>query len=357
LKYSLIAASDLDPQLRRHWTKLVQDNPHLASPYFSVEFTQAVAAVREDVRIVVMEDDHGIVGFFPFQRAPFGRGRPVGGPLSDQHGVIAAGDTHFDARDLLRAARLTSWEFDHLLADQASFGPFQTGAAVSPILDLTGGYEAYVRSRLDAGSSRIRQLERKARKFAREVGPLRWVPHVTDMRELRHVFAGKSEQCRAAGLPDVFEPRWTGELLRRVLETQEPNFAGCLSALYVGDEVVAMHAGMRSDRAWHWWFPVYNHEHAPYSPGMLLLLEVAREAAGLGLAHVDLGKGSDVYKLSFANAEIPLIEGCVTRASVGNLVRSWRDQAEERIRRSHLADPVRPALRRGNHWVRQRRFR
>jgi CelD/BcsL family acetyltransferase involved in cellulose biosynthesis len=312
-----------------------------------------VAAIRDDVRVVVMEDEGRVVGFFPFQRGSLGRGRPVGGHLSDQHGVIGAPDLHFDARALLRAARLTSWEFDHLLAAQAPFAPFHKHRDVSPIVDLTSGYEAYCRSRLDAGSNRIKQTERKARKFEREVGPLRWVPHVPDLAGLDRVFADKSDQCRAAGLPDVFGARWSRELVRRVLETQENGFAGCLSALYVSDELAAVHAGMRSDRAWHWWFPVYEDKYAKYSPGSILLLEVARETARLGLDYLDLGKGEDPYKQSFTNAEIPLSEGRVALTSIGD----QRERAEMLLRGSRLAEPIRPALRRANQWMRQRRYR
>jgi CelD/BcsL family acetyltransferase involved in cellulose biosynthesis len=332
-------------------------NPHLTSPYFSVHFTLAVASVRDDVRVVVMEDDSQVVGYFPFQHGRLGWGRPVGGPFSDQHGVIAAPDADFDVRALLRAARLTSWEFDHLLAVQAPFAPFETTRTTSPILDLTDGFDAYARARQEAGSQRIKQIERKARKFEREVGPLSWAPHSSSLKELDRVFSVKSEQCRTANIPDVFGSPWSRELVRTILETNERELTGCLSTLYVGEELVAAHAGMRSDRSWHWWFPVYDQRYAKYSPGLILLLEVAREASRLGLDHVDLGKGDDFYKQSFKNAEIELSEGCATRPSLGNVARSAREQAETMLRRSHLADPVRSELRRANQWLRQRRFR
>jgi CelD/BcsL family acetyltransferase involved in cellulose biosynthesis len=357
MRYSLISPADLDTGLRGRWAELTASDPALGSPFFSPEFTRAVASVRDDVRIVVMEEDAAVVGFFPFQRGHLGRGRPVGGPFSDQHGLVVAGGTEIDVRDVLRAARLSSWHFDHVLAEQKPFVPYTARLATSPILDLSSGFDGYVRSRQAAGSRRIEQIDRKTRKLERETGPLRWVARSTDVGALHEVIAAKSRQCRSAGIPDIFEPMWTRQLIRRILAVDVPGFAGCLSCLYAGDSLVAAHAGMRTDRVWHWWFPTYDQAFARYSPGLILLLQLAREAAALGMAAVDLGKGDDPYKQSFANAQIALAEGLVSRTPVSTVVRNLHEQAELRLRSSRLADPMRPALRRGNQWVRQRRFR
>jgi CelD/BcsL family acetyltransferase involved in cellulose biosynthesis len=271
--------------------------------------------------------------------------------------VIAAPETWFDARDLLRAAHLTSWEFDHVPSVQLPFALYETNRDFAPIVDLTHGFDAYVHSRTDAGSGRVRQAQRKERKLEREMGALRWVPFVSDEGAVDRVLAAKSEQCRLANIPDVFRFGWARDLLRTILQTQGPGLSGCLSALYSGDDLVAAHAGIRSEHAWHWWFPVYEQRYAKYSPGLILLLAVIREAARLRLDYVDLGKGVDAYKPSFANAAIELSEGRVQRASVGNVVHDLRELAETRLRSSRIADPVRDDLRRANQWLRQRRFR
>ena len=82
---------------------------------------------------------------------------------------------------------------------------------------------------------------------------------------------------------------------------------------------------MYSERAWHWWFPVYEHSFAKYSPGALLLLGVAEEAAARGIALLDLGKGDDAYKSSFSNTDTPLAEGCASRRSLGAALRWGRE--------------------------------
>ena len=42
-------------------------NPQLDNPFFRPEFTQAVAAVRDDVEVAVLEIQQQPVGFFPYQ--------------------------------------------------------------------------------------------------------------------------------------------------------------------------------------------------------------------------------------------------------------------------------------------------
>jgi CelD/BcsL family acetyltransferase involved in cellulose biosynthesis len=153
---------------------------------------------------------------------------------------------------------------------------------------------------------------------------------------------------------DFFAYPWTRELIEHIAQAKEPHFAGALSALYAGDELVAAHFGMYSERAWHWWFPVYEHAFAKYSPGALLLLRVAEEAAGRGLELLDLGKGDDAYKSSFSNTEIRLAEGCASRPSLGSALRWGRDTGEKLLRALPLGEPVRAALRRVRQWERRR---
>ena len=86
------------------WSQIQRDNEELASPYFRPEFTQAVASVRGDVEVAVLEDHGEIVGFFPYQRGRGGVARPVGGRLSDFQGVVARKGVALDASACCKAA-------------------------------------------------------------------------------------------------------------------------------------------------------------------------------------------------------------------------------------------------------------
>jgi CelD/BcsL family acetyltransferase involved in cellulose biosynthesis len=344
MRFSIVDPSELDGAQRADWLARQRTNPLLASPFFSPELTHAVSLVRRDVRVAVMEDERGVVGYFPFQRERFGAGHPLAAGLSDHHGVIAAPDATWNVGDLLRACGLAFWEFDHLVAKQVAFSSFHQRLASSPALDLSGGYAAYRKARTLAGSGRISQLERKARKLEREVGPLRFEAHVEDRSVLSFVFEKKSEQCRRTKAMDFFSLSWTRELVDHVLSIQKDHFAGMLAALYAGDRLVAAHMGMRSERVMHWWFPVYAHDFADYSPGAILLLKVAEDAARRGLTMLDLGKGQDAYKASFANLDVMVAEGCASVPSARTSLHDLRRTGERWLRTSRLVQPLRPAL-------------
>lgn len=101
--------------------------------------------------------------------------------------------------------------------------------------------------------------------------------------------------------------------LENIRATESTNFAGMLSSAYVGDRLAAVHFGMRSHTTWHWWFPTYDPKLDKFSPGLILLLELARRAPDFGLDRIDLGRGDERYKASFASATTPLCEGSVER--------------------------------------------
>jgi CelD/BcsL family acetyltransferase involved in cellulose biosynthesis len=356
MKFSVIAATDLGETEQATWRALLARNPRLVSPFFCPEFTLAVAGARSDARVCVIEEGRQTLGFFPFQRGALGSGRPVGGKLSDYHGVIAEQHAAWDVDELLRACKLAFWEFDHLVDDQRPFTRYVSARSISPILDVSAGFEEYRKTRRRAGSSRISQLERKANKLAREVGPLRFESHGYDAKVLQEVYARKSDQCRRTGVVDFFALPWTRALIERVLSIQTPHFSGMLSALYAGDELVAAHAGMRSERVWHWWFPVYVPAFAKYSPGGILLLKLAEAAAQNGLRYVDLGKGDDAYKAAFHNHTIVLAEGRAARRSLATALHDLSAGVERRLRHSSLIEPVRPALRGIKQWMRQQSY-
>ena len=331
MRITVISARELSAQEVRSWSVLQDSNPALSSPYFSPQFTQAVAAVRDDVFVGVMEEAGQIVGFFPFQKGPMRMGRPVGGALSDFQAVIAAADAQWDAQELVAKCGLALWDFDHLLSYQAPFAFYHRVKADSPYLDLSNGYEAYASARREDGSEQINKsgdLPRKLRKLEREIGPVEFAAHKSDEEALRLLLKWKSQQYLSSLTTDVFSYQWTVALLRRLLEIQTPEFAGMLSVLSINGRIIAAHLGMRSKTHWHYWFPSYDHELAKYSPGLLLLLRMAQAAPQMGIKRIDLGKGESHYKNRLASGQVGIAEGSVLVKPWASLWRSVRRQTE-----------------------------
>ena len=314
--YRLIGARDLDAALVDAWRAIQAANGAFESPYFAPEFTRAVGGVRDDVRVVVIENGGRPVGFFPHQRSLLGMGKPVGGPLSDFHGVIAGPGSEWDPDALLRAAGLSVWAFDHLAGDVRRFESRVTARAASPQIDLGAGYESYVQGRRKAGSDYIPKTEGLARKLGREFGSLEFTLHDPSPAPLEQLFRWKSEQYRRSGITDGFEAPWTRALLKRICAIQTADFAGVCSALRVDGRIVAVHMGMRSRSVLHYWFPAYDPEFAKFSTGIILLLRMAEAAAGAGLRTIDLGKGEAPYKQRLMTGAFELAEGAVELPSL-----------------------------------------
>jgi CelD/BcsL family acetyltransferase involved in cellulose biosynthesis len=341
MKVTTIPAKDLSTDLVAAWTDIQSADPSLDSPFFRPEFTQAVAAVRDDVEVAVLEDADRYVGFFPFQRSRANVGRPVGGRLSDFQGVVTRTGIGLDPAQLLRQCRLTGWYFDHLIASQTAFSPFHWTRDCSPYIDVSSGYDAYVANRRAAGALAVTQSLKKKRKSENQLGPVRFEARTADMQVLRTLVDWKSQQYSRSNITSPFSFPWTVALLERLLQIPDnAEFTGLMSALYLGDRLAAVHVGMQSGGVVHWWFPAFDPELSKYSPGSQMILEMVRAAATRGIERIDLGKGPELYKRSFMTGSIPLAEGAVDSRAMTRTVRQAWHHAHHWARASRLRRPA-----------------
>lgn len=357
VNYRLITVNELDSTLIEAWRSIQSGSGIFQSPYFCPEFTQIASRVRDDVGVVVIENDDRPVGFFPHQRSLLGMGKPVGGPLSDYHGVIAGLGAEWELATLMRAAKLSVWTFDHLVDPGGHFEAHVTARAASPQIDLGAGYQRYEQGRRDSGSDYIRKTEGLARKLGRESGELRFTLHETGDGALEQLIRWKRNQYRQSRLTDVFGVRWTGDLLRSIAQTQAAGFAGVCSVLRAGDRLIAAHIGMRSRNTLHYWFPAYDPDFAKYSTGIILLLRLAQALAGSGIRTIDLGKGDEQYKQRLLTGAVQLREGYVELPSLLASARRLRRAAEARRAQGGMAATLNFPLRLIRRIERTRKFR
>jgi CelD/BcsL family acetyltransferase involved in cellulose biosynthesis len=316
VRISVVRPAELGPAEIAAWHAMQVTTLSLASPFLSPEFAVAVGTFRPDARVAVLADGPDIVGFFPFEKRRWGVGEPIGAGLSDCQGLIHAPALEWDPRELLRACRISAWNFDHLVAGQRPFERYQAARAASPVIDLTDGFEAY-HAMLRARSRQFCSgVARKSRKLGREAGDVRFVLDSRDGSALRTFMSWKSDQYRRTGRGDRFDKRWIVELIDLLFSTHTAAFSGQFSCLHAGEELVAAHFGVRAGHVLADWFPAYATGFASYSPGLIMHLRMAEEAAASGVRQIDLGKGAKRYKEALKTGDIFVAEGIVTGRSV-----------------------------------------
>lgn len=339
-----ISAHELSDEHWAAWVDIQESNRSLDSPYFRPEFTEAAAHVRDNVEVAVLLDDNRPVGFLPYERS--GRlAKPVGGILSDFQGLIARSDFDVAPEALLRHCRLAVWDFDHLLAWQKPFHRYHRLSDVSPFIDVDRGFFEYEAQLRERGSRTIQTVGRKARKLRREIGPLRFVSQTDEPSVFDTLIKWKIAQYQKSGAPNIFAVGWTLDLLKLVLNRRRESFSAVMSALYAGDRLAAVHLGIRSRGVLHWWFPAYNPHFSQYSPGLILLVELANAAPAWGIRRIDLGKGRERYKTSLMTGGTPLAEGSVTCGLTAGVLRQSWWTAQRWVRRSPLRGPTQRLVR------------
>ncbi|MBB5076571.1 GNAT family N-acetyltransferase [Nonomuraea endophytica] len=315
MNITVVRPGDLGETERSRWRELQKADPSLDNPFLSVEFALAMDRLRGYVRTAVVEDAGEIVGFFPYERHHFGIGKPLGGFLTTCHGLIGVREVKVEAKALLRACGLNVFAFDHMVAGQPTFAPYESDVRPAAVMDFTAGYEAWLAQVKENSAKNLKTWRYKERKLAREHGELRLSWASTDHGELRQLLAWKSDQYRRTGRVDRFAQPWIVELTEQMHAERSPGFAGVLTMLYAGDVPVAGHFGLRTATTLVGWFPAYDSEFGKYSPGIVHHLRMAEAAAGAGLHTVDMGKGGKDYKHWLKSGTLHVSEGRVSRPS------------------------------------------
>ncbi|MGK5556457.1 GNAT family N-acetyltransferase [Actinomadura kijaniata] len=341
MRVSVVRPRDLGEAELTAWRKMQDDLPHLANPFMSAGYARAVDEVIDGARVAVLHDGPDLVGFFPYELHGRRTAAAVGGWLSLGQGLVHVPDLELDARALLRACGLAAWEFGTVLPGQPWFEPYVTKRLDSAVISLAGGFDGYCGSLREKGSKVVKQTRYKERKLGREAGEVTFAFDVRDEGSLALVRRWKSGQYRAMGRADRFSRPWVVELVDRLHDTHTDRFAGTLSMLYAGGRPVAGHFGLRSDHTLVTWFPVYDPEFSRYSPGLILHLHMAEQAAALGVREIDMGPSVGWrYKQELQNHAFPVAEGVVRTRSAAGAAHWARHEPVARARDAVLNNPT-----------------
>lgn len=305
MEIEIIRPDALRPEDRAAWDRLRATEPGLDHPYLDPRYALAAAGVP-GAAVAVFRRGGAAVGFFPFQR----RGRliqPLGAPLTDYHGVIAAAGEGLDpatvARRLGGVLRFGGWMSP--AGDATGFI-----ARTRQATDVTGGRPA-LEARLEERSHRFfKNMRRLRRGFEREHGEPVFNWRERDPAVLDWIIAHKREQYRRSRRHDVFACGWTADLLHTLFASRTDDFGLRVSSLRTAaGELVAAEASLDDGRTLHLWFPTYDAAFARHGVGTLLTRLELEQAAEAGYRSVDFGAGDEGYKTALAEPAGVVFEG------------------------------------------------
>ena len=313
MRVSIVHPRELGDADLVRWRRYIGDDG-LGSPFLTPTFALTVGAHDGASRVAVLEDGAGRVAYFPFDVDEERVGLPFGRGMSDAQAFIGPPDFECDLPDLVQRLGVREWRFDHVVPGQERFAPYRHSLHGSPVLDLKRGHDAYVRE-VRESSNVLKQIARFRRNLVRDAGEVSVVWDTARAADVDTLVAWKAEQYAKTGARDLFAEPWRAAVLHDLVAAGNAECRGVVGALKIGDRPIALHLCLVRDEILHSWFPVYNEEFAKYSPGLILLLDQAAEAASHGIGTIDLGRGDQPYKLRVANSSYEVAEGRVAARS------------------------------------------
>lgn len=358
--FSALTAEDLEG-----WRRVQALTPH-PRPQLTVSYCAAVESVMGGVEVALVRDRRAaVVAVLPFQRGHDGVAQAPAMDLNDGDGVLALPGIAADPTSILDACELQGWRWAHAPVGSPIVADLHQAMNESAVVDLPSGVEDYMAQHTArTGTSIFSQTARKARKLAREVGPLRLDHTVASVEAAEALMSLKSRQLRARGEHDPLGGvAWPGRLLGHLLTRPDPegDLTTVLSTLHAGEHLMAMHWSLRTGAHLLSCIPAHDPDAARWSPGRILTLDLLRHAAATGCTRVELGLGLDQTKRSLMTQTVPLGAGLLhddptlhrrqlraqLRSASAELLLETR--AGQALRRTLLHARQRNADRRGPH--------
>ena len=322
----LVRYSDLDAGQLAALTAIRDADARFDSPFFDLEFARQLSLVRDDTRIAVLEDGQGLAGYWALHVRPGKWARPVGAVFSDWHGPVVRADLlSRDPAAWLAEAGLKGMTVNGLQLSGDRLSCEGGVAAVGQAVLGAGGAAAFLANQRDLFPKYAKNIRRAERLIDKEFGGMSFVADDRSEAALDWLLERKSAQYNATGLHDVLAPDWVQGLMRNLFACRAGRFAGRLSTLRFGEQLVAAELDLISDTIVHGWITVFDNEYARYSPGHLLIRDIICDMERTGHVMADMGAGEAAYKKYYETYTLPAKVGTVRSGrGIRPLAAGWR---------------------------------
>lgn len=337
----VLRPSELTEDWLTAWRAFQAEHPDLANPFLTPDWAQAVERAGAPGRaLVAVQHASGRPEAFLAVRAGAFTALPIGAPLSDYQGVVAAPGARADVAGMLRALGVSRYDFTHAPASQAALSRGFQGRQRSCYVDVSVSPEVFAARFKADGSDLLRDTAKRIRKAEREVGPAVFSWREEDRAVFAEFLGHKRSQYRATGQTDVLRPAWVArlldDLLRRGPQDEGAAFGVMFSTLAIDGRFAAGHLGLHAGPVMHAWFIAHDPALGRYSPGMVLITELARRLTGGNWRELDLGGGEYPFKSRLCDVSREIAHGFVGVPSPAAVFRG----AAYHVRRTAEAAPL-----------------
>lgn len=315
MRLETIHPKELGEEKLGQWRAHQLGREGLQSPYLTPDWAQLVGSVRDDARVVVIDDG---AGFFAAQRLSRFAAMGAGAPISDYQAIVGAPDLSVDASALCRALKVGRIDLTHVPAGTTPITA--SGADGSWIAETSGGRDLFEAALKQRRSEFVRQTDKKSRKFARECGYIEFRSQA-ERGDFEQMLIWKNAQLKRTGQPDIWATPWVRQVLDASFEQRAPTFSGMMFTLSIDQRMVAGAYCLRAGPVLHFWIVAHDSEFDSYSPGVQLARWAVGWAAENGIAEVDFGPGDYQYKRQLSTAQRMLSHGVIAGASFSGALR------------------------------------
>ena len=298
-RYDALSASDVEA-----WRDLCSQHADYDSALLSPEFAHIVSNVRDDVRIIRINEGDALRAVMPVHLRPDGLARPLGTPFADYSGPVLSSKLEHSLSDVLQMTGIAAfaspavpdpWSRVHC----RDAGMQDDETVYSHVIRASGdNADSLLETQRAQHSKRFKNVRRLRNQLEREAGPVRFEWGNPDAKALEALYQYKSEQFRQSGYVDLIHATKARELLDAVARGPY----AFMTSLWIGENLISGHFGVRVGAAFHPWIAAFNPAFAHFSPGNILLLSVLEQIHAMDLRIYDLANGHDHYKKYFANA-------------------------------------------------------
>ncbi len=275
------------------WADFLAARPDLAGPYFDLRYIRAIARDVPRAGIVRLYDGDRVAGYFPYQIRS-GVVQPLGAPLTDYHGVIAAPGFTPDFKALIRETGARRLEF------QGWIGVMDPGATTvglkRRLADATQGYDHWFATQDELHHKFFKNIGRCQRNIEKDFGGFAFSWERVTSELLDWTLDLKRDQYKKTGMHDVFACGWTRTLLENLAALEGEDYGLRAGVLRHDGKIVASEISLMNRDEVHLWFPAYDPAYYRYSVGIVLTVAIIRELSAKGIRRFDFGTGGEEYK-------------------------------------------------------------